>query len=86
MTVASREIFFVLCILKNTDDECEGRGGIGVSDRRMQVDIVTYSVDNKSCQGAKAITTWPRALSGKSRAFPFADIASRKSSLKGELN
>lgn len=32
-------------------------------------------VDNKSCQGAKAITTWPRALSVKSRAFPFADAA-----------
>lgn len=57
-----------------------------MSDKRMHVDTITYSVDNKSCQGAKAITTWPRALSGKSRAFPFADVASWKSSLKGELN
>lgn len=57
-----------------------------MSDKRMHVDTITYSVDNKSCQGAKAITTWPRALSRKSRAFPFADVASWKSSLKGELN
>jgi len=43
----------------------DGGGGIiGQADARGH-----YSVDNKSCQGAKAITTWPRALSGKSRAF-----------------
>lgn len=59
---------------------------IGVSDKRMHVDTVTYSVDNKLCQGAKAITTWPRALSRKSRAFPFVGVASRENSLKGELN
>ena len=57
---------------------------IGVSDRRICT-WTSYNVDNKSCQGAKAITTWPRALSRESRAFPFAGVASRKSSLKSEL-
>lgn len=82
LTVASREIFFAVGILENTG-EYEGRGASACRTSGCTWTPFTYDVDNKSCQGA--ITTWLRALSGKSRAFPFADVASGKSGLKGEI-